>query len=346
MIRYQRDRCSAKIFSTAVFAFLIACEQPVRAQEPTAMENQNLRVALVQPHPSNDPAVNLERAINYCRQSKQQDADLVLFPEMFNVGYQTSIDFDDTTDVSEWRQKAQPSDGAFIQRFRRLAKDLELAIAITYLEDKDGSLRNATSMIDRHGELVFTYAKVHTCRFFPMEGSLVPGKEFFVEPLDTRHGSVNIGIMTCYDREFPETARVLMVKGAEVVLTPNACGLDHLRLKQFQVRAWENSMAVAMANYASGQGNGRSCGYAADGEELLLADEKEGIYLVDIDLRKMREYRQKTFWGNAWRRPQLYSELISPTVEEPFRRVDALGRPNTQGAYDVPESAARLQRGQ
>jgi predicted amidohydrolase len=87
-----------------------------------------------------------------------------------------------------------------------------------------------------------------------------------------------------------------------------------------------------MANYASGHGNGRSCVYAADGEEILLTDSREGVYVVDIDLQKLRETREKTFWGNAWRRPQKYKSLVSPKIQEPFRRTDAYDRPNTQPA--------------
>src|SRR4051794_38026705 len=57
--------------------------------------------------------------------------------------------------------------------------------------------------------------------------------------------------MICYDREFPESARVLMLGGAELILTPNACGLDADRLGQFRARAYENMVGVAMANYAT-----------------------------------------------------------------------------------------------
>ncbi|MCR9295451.1 MAG: carbon-nitrogen hydrolase family protein [bacterium] len=289
-----------------------------------------LRIAVVQADPSIDFSANLTRAMEYCREAKRKQADLVLFPEMFSVGYQTAIDFESPDEVAVWKGKAQSSDGSFTRQFSQLARELEVAIAITYLEDRNGSLRNATSLIDRHGELLFTYAKVHTCRFFPMEGSLVPGDEFYVAPLDTRLGPVHVGVMTCYDREFPESARVLMLKGAEVILTPNACGLDELRLKQFQVRAWENSVATVMANYASGQGNGRSCAYAADGRELLLADQQAAVYIAEIDLTELRRLRERTFWGAAWRRPGLYKPVTEAKIQAPFHRIDAFNRPNSQ----------------
>jgi len=181
-----------------------------------------------------------------------------------------------------------------------------------------------------HGKRLCTYHKVHTCTFFPMEGSLAAGEDFYVAELDTRKGAVQVGIMTCYDREFPESARVLMLKGAELILTPNACGLKDLRLKQFRVRAWENSVAVAMANYAEQQGNGNSCAYQANGDELLLAGGGTGLFYADVDLEKLREIRSKTPWGNAWRKPAKYDALLSRDVKAPFLRTDAYGRANTE----------------
>ena len=80
---------------------------------------------------------------------------------------------------------------------------------------------------------------------------MTPGDGFRVADLDTRAGTVRVGLMICYDREFPESARVLMLGGAELILTPNACGLDADRLGQFRARAYENMVGVAMANYAT-----------------------------------------------------------------------------------------------
>jgi N-carbamoylputrescine amidase len=82
------------------------------------------------------------------------------------------------------------------------------------------------SLIDRHGRIAFTYAKVHTCDFDLPERALTPGEDFHVAALDTAAGEVVVGAMICYDREFPESARVLMLKGVELILVPNACRLD------------------------------------------------------------------------------------------------------------------------
>jgi N-carbamoylputrescine amidase len=142
--------------------------------------------------------------------------------------------------------------------------------------------------------------------------------------------------MICYDREFPESARILMLNGAEIVLTPNACGLGLSRLTQFRARAMENMMGMAMANYAAPDQNGHSVAYdgmafddcGRDRDMLLIeAGEGEGVFLADFDLDAIRTYRQCETWGNAFRRPHRYAALTAPTAVPPFVRTNADGKP-------------------
>src|SRR5215217_3105135 len=125
-----------------------------------------------------------------------------------------------------------------------------MAIVATYLQEWEQAPRNAATLIDRHGDVLATYAKVHTCDYW-MEAALTPGDALPVVTLDTAAGPVSVGMMICFDRELPETARLLMLQGAELVLVPNACHLTFDRLMQFRTRAFENMMALAMANYAT-----------------------------------------------------------------------------------------------
>ena len=71
-----------------------------------------------------------------------------------------------------------------------------------------------------------------------MEANLTPGEDFYVTTLDTEAGEVQVGAMICYDREFPESARILMLKGAELILVPNACPMEINRLSQLRGRAY------------------------------------------------------------------------------------------------------------
>lgn len=266
----------------------------------------------------------------FCRRARAMGADIALFPEMWSIG----MTFYDPTAEGErerWQALAISRNDPLIIHFQNLAKELNMAIALTYLEKWNSAPRNSVSLIDRHGEIVLTYAKVHTCEF-DMEAALTPGDGFPVCALDTTQGDVKIGFMICFDREFPESARILMLEGAELILTPNACTLDEHRLNQFKTRAYENMCGVAMANYAAPQNNGRSAAfdgvaYPVEDEPrdtlLVEAGEGEDVYLAAFDVNSIRAYRKREVWGNAYRRPRLYKALVAGEVEPPFVRKDA-----------------------
>jgi predicted amidohydrolase len=295
-----------------------------------------LRVALLQMSPcGSDQDANCAKGDSFCREAARQGADVALFPEMWNIGYSSytpdmeNDDFnprdpryDDARAV--WQAQAIGTDSPFVRHFRALALELNIAIAITYLEKWAGAPRNTVSLIDRHGNIVLTYAKVHTCDF-STEEALTPGDDFYVAELDTAAGVVKIGAMICYDREFPESARVLMLKGAEVILVPNACDLEINRLSQLRARAYENMVAIAMTNYA-GEGHSTAFdGIAFDNNgsrDMLVveAGPNEGIYLAAFDLDQLRDYRRRESWGNAFRKPRAYAALVAPDVAEPFIR--------------------------
>ncbi|MCL6625701.1 MAG: carbon-nitrogen hydrolase family protein, partial [Alicyclobacillus shizuokensis] len=135
----------------------------------------------------------------------------------------------------------------------------------------------------------------------------------------------------CYDREFPESARILMLNGAEIILVPNACDMNDVRLRQLSVRAFENMVGVAMANYV-GPGWGRSaayhpCVFTEDGRvtdsTVVEADESEGVWIAEFDLDALRRYRERETWGNAYRKPSAYGRLVDTHVQPPFLRKDA-----------------------
>ena len=296
-----------------------------------------LNVALLQMTPcGDDPEANLSKGEAFCRRARDAGADLALFPEMWNVGY-TFFDPAEPGARERWQARAVGADDPFVKHLRALAAELGMAIALTHLERWPGAPRNSVSLIDRRGEVLMTYAKVHTCEF-DLERFLTPGDAFPVCALETACGEVRVGAMICYDREFPESARVLMLRGAEIILTPNACTLDQNRIGQFRARAFENMVGVAMTNYAAPRNNGHSVAFDAaaytapradgsDGEArdtlIVEAGEREGVYLAPFDLEELRAYRRRETWGDAYRRPRCYAPLVSSDVREPFVRRDA-----------------------
>ena len=289
-----------------------------------------LKVALLQLLSAGyDQAANLAKGQQYCRMARSLGADIALFPELWNIGYQMP-DSSLPGLVAYWQQHAIAGDSDFVNSFRKLAWDLNMAIGLTYLEQWPGGPRNTLSLIDRHGDIRLTYAKVHTCDF-DKEAGLTPGEDFSVCELDTACGPVKVGGMICFDREFPESARILMLKGAELILTPNACELEANRIGQFRTRAFENMLGVAMANYAIPQENGHSAAFDGIAFKetgprdtcLVQADGHEGIFMAEFDLDWLRAYRANEIWGNAYRKPQSYGMLTSPSVEPPFLRPNA-----------------------
>lgn len=288
---------------------------------------KSLKVALLQLLPKNDQQENLEKGIEYCRLAKNMGAEIALFPEMWNVGY------DIPQDKEILYSMAISADSEFISAFGSLAKELDMAIAITFLERYSPSPRNSVILFDRFGNRALHYAKVHTCDFGD-ERMLSRGDGFYVCDLDVLGESVKVGAMICYDREFPESARILMLMGAELILVPNACPMEINRLSQLRGRAYENMLGIATCNYPEGKPDCNGHSSAFDGiayrEDvsgscdtcIIEANGEEGIYIADFNLDDIRYYRNNEVHGNAYRRPEMYSKLVDEKICEPFIRDD------------------------
>ena len=287
-----------------------------------------LNIALLQIAPGASLQENLEKGILACRRAKAQGADIALFPEMWSNGYRI---YD--RPVEEWQAEAISVDSEFVRTFGKLAKGLELAIGVTLLETFGKAPRNTMVLYDRFGERKFVYAKVHTCDFGE-ERYLTPGEDFYVTTLDTAQGEVKVGAMICYDREFPESARILMLQGAELILVPNACPMEINRLSQLRGRAYENMTAIATCNYPASVPDCNGHSTVFDGVAylpelsgsrdtcILQAGEDEGIVVARLDLSQLRTYRAEEVHGNAYRHPKKYGRLIDTKIEAPFIRSD------------------------
>ena len=272
-----------------------------------------LKIALLQIAPCGALDGNLEKGLESCKQAKEMGADIALFPEMWSNGYDI---YHQPLDCV--KSAAISANGDFVHSFENAAKELHMAIGITFLERYGDGIRNSLVLFDRFGVKQLTYAKVHTCDF-DVERHLTPGEDFYVTALDTACGMVQVGAMICFDREFPESARILMLKGAELILVPNA---------------YENMLAIATCNYPETvpDCNGGSSvfdGVAYLPEEehsrdtcILQAGGQEGIYLASLNLDQLRSYRQQEVHGNAYRHPKKYGLLVDRKIDQPFVRDD------------------------
>lgn len=286
-----------------------------------------LKIALLQMKGTGTEEGNLQKGIEFCKKAKQQGADIALFPEMWNIGYEIP------EDVDRLKEMAVSAEGPFVSSYAELAKELDMAVGITFLEAHEPLPRNTICLFDRSGKLLYTYAKVHTCDFGD-ECRLNAGEDFYVAELDTAKGKIKVGSMICFDREFPESARILMLKGAELLLVPNACPMEINRLSQLRGRAYENMLAIATCNYPAGQPdcNGHSTvfdgvAYLPELPEsrdtcILEAGEAEGVYIAELDVAQLRKYRESEVHGNAYRHPDKYGMLTEKKIVFPFIRND------------------------
>lgn len=286
-----------------------------------------LKIALLQLLPGKDTQENLEKGISACRRAKRMGADIALFPEMWSCGYNIP------EDESELDSLAVPAYGNFVSAYAKLASELDMAIGITLLERHDPKPLNSLILFDRFGKEVLHYSKVHTC-VFGDEARLSRGEDFYVSELDTACGKINFGAMICYDREFPESARILMLKGAEIILVPNACPMEINRLSQLRARAFENMVGIATCNYPEGKPDCNGHSSAFDGVAylpelensrdtcILEADGSEGIFLAEFDMDMLHEYRSSEVHGDAYRLPEKYGMLTENNKQPPFIRND------------------------
>ena len=163
-----------------------------------------LKIALLQISPAAALSENLKKGMEACRKAKRMGADIAVFPEMWSNGYRI---YD--RPLEEWTVEAISLEDEFVSSFGKLAKELNMAIAITLLERYDGAPRNTMILFDRFGTQKFTYAKVHTCDF-DVEKNLTPGDNFYVCSLDTACGEVQVGGMICYDKWRNDSGRLCL----------------------------------------------------------------------------------------------------------------------------------------
>lgn len=278
-----------------------------------------LKVAMVQ-YDAKEPDIdfNTKVAVDYIKEAKSEGADIVLFPECFLTAYCCPDaceellpieELENDPEVVEWCEKAVTEDEEHLCTIKELAKELQIGVVITAFTKGNKYPQNTAFIIDRNGEIILKYSKVHTCDF-DWERYLESGDEFKVCEFD----GVKLGVMICYDREYPESARELMLQGAEIIFNPNCCGGMEPRLRELSVRAMENMVGIAMANPPA-PGMGRSCAcnpmvWGENGEVLdntiIVADEfYEGLVYVEFDMDEIRKYREREDLGK-YRKPKTY----------------------------------------
>ncbi len=275
----------------------------------------NFKVAILQKRSCDrEMRQNTDTIIANMALAAENQADILLIPECFITGYELPID----------NQDALTDDCEYINLICVAAKQYSIGVIATALTQGAERPQNSAYVINKDGQILMKYSKVHTCDFAD-ERCLESGSEFKVCDF---HG-IKLGIMICYDREYPESARVLMMKGAEIILVPNDCGAMKPRIQALSTRAYENMVGIAMAN-PNGANAGNSCAYSpicwdrngecVDNTILLADDMTEGLYYAEFGMDAIRSYRERDMMGNTFRKVKAYEELMSTEVRYPFVR--------------------------
>lgn len=270
-----------------------------------------MKVGIIQQANSADHKSNINKLTDKIRLLAQQGAQLIVLQELHNGLY-----FCQTEDVNIF-DLGETIPGPSTEHFGALAKELNIVLVLSLFEKRTAGLyHNTAVVIERDGSIAGKYRKMHIPddpayyeKFY-----FTPGDLGF-EPIQTSVG--RLGVLVCWDQWYPEAARLMALRGAEVLIYPTAIGWESSDEKTEQTRqsdAWQlvqrghavaNGLPVITVNRVgheedpSGQTNGiqfwgRSFVAGPQGELLLELGQSEEMTIVDVDL--VRSERVRRWW--------------------------------------------------
>ena len=269
-----------------------------------------MKVGLIQQKNTADRAANIEKLKVNIRKAAREGAELVVLQELHNGLY-----FCQTEDTSMF-DLAETIPGPSTETFGALAKELGIVLVLSLFEKRaPGLYHNTAVVLEKDGTIAGKYRKMHIPddpayyeKFY-----FTPGDLGF-EPIDTSVG--RLGVLVCWDQWYPEAARLMALKGAEILIYPTAIGWESTDTddeKKRQLNAWiisqrahavANGLPVISVNRvghepdASGQTNGilfwgNSFVAGPQGEYLAQAgnDRSENM-IVEVDLERSENVRR------------------------------------------------------
>ena len=264
---------------------------------------------------------NIEKAKKIVKSAAAEGANIILLQELFQSPY-FCIDYDEK--IFELAQTFEES--TLIKEMSQLCKKLNVVLPLSYFEKSNNAYFNSIAIIDGDGSVLGNYRKSH----IPDGAGYLekyyfnPGNSGF-EVWNTKFGKIGIGI--CWDQWFPEVARILTLKGADILFYPTAIG-DEPRSSIDSSGAWQRVMqGHAAANIVpvvasnrigfekvQGQTNGfYGKSFICDHTGLILKEaskDKEEILIAEIDIEENHIFRRN--WGLFRdRRVDLYKELLT-----------------------------------
>ena len=280
-----------------------------------------IKAAITQFSMSKNYNENIEKAKKLVQKASQMGANIILLPELFEGEYFCQVEDYNNFDLAE-----NASSSKTIAFFQKLAKEEGVVLPISFFEKENNSYFNSLAMIDADGSLLGIYRKSHipTGECYEEKFYFTPGDTGF-QVFNTRFGSVGVGI--CWDQWFPETARILALKGAEILLFPTAIGSEPILPKDSKDH-WQNTMrGHAAANIMPLLASNRvgtekvknssmtffGSSFISDQHGVLVKEMNrvdEGIAIASFNLDEINNERRD--WGVFRdRRIDLYSPLLT-----------------------------------
>ena len=277
-----------------------------------------MKIALVQQHATKDPRENLDRGIAAFHQAVEDGAQLVAYAELAFLPF---LPQSPATPLSVSYVETIP--GPAVEKFRELARENETVVVLNLFETDGKNTYDSSPVIDTDGTLLGTTRMVHIMNGmgFHEKGYYTPGNVgTFV--YQTQIGRVGIAI--CYDRHFPEYMRNLGLKGAEIVLIPQAGAVgewpEGLFQAEVQVAAFQNGYYAALVNRVGKEDllhfSGES--FVVDSEGNIIAQAPQGkdfILYADCDFSKIAQSPAKKYFIPD-RRPDFYKTFGLDEQEE------------------------------
>lgn len=289
---------------------------------------RNVTVAAIQMQCETEVEENIRKADEFVRKAAAKGANIILLPELFERPYFCQ---ERRYDYYQFAKSVEENDA--IQHFKAVAKELGVVLPISFYEKDTNVLYNSIALIDADGSILGVYRKTHIPddHYYQEKFYFTPGNTGF-KVWNTRFGTIGIGI--CWDQWFPETARAMAVKGAELLFYPTAIGsepilecdsMPHWR-RCMQGHAASNLVPVIAANrigpeyvHACEENGGQESAlnfygssFITDETGALLTSaprDEETILFAEFDLDKIAENRLS--WGLFRdRRPDTYQDIV------------------------------------
>ncbi len=244
------------------------------------------------PEPWNKEA-NFAKMERYARQAAAQGAQVVITPEGFLEGYVGNEKHSPGLTRERYLAVGEAIDGPLMKRAAGLARELKIYLAVGFAERRRDEMFNSVAIFSPDGVVASLYSKSHTADDEPFN---TKGTGFPV--VSTPFG--RWGTLICYDRQMPETARVLAVKGAQLILVPAWGGYGEMNDMMMRVRAYENGVWLAFVHP-------RRCLIIDPQGRIAAANsgEHDQIVTARIDPSAARKGPLQR------RRPELYGEILN-----------------------------------